>query len=280
VVSRVDSLSRASGVLAVSVSDTGIGIPADKQQIIFEAFQQADGSTSRKYGGTGLGLAISREIAKLLGGEIRLVSAAGEGSTFTLYLPHRYLGAKMARPSADAESRIVSVMSGRGRRAPHRGLLPPSELPDDRHSISPGDRVLLIVDNDENFVRFLLDMAHGRGFKALVATQGSEGMALAQQYPVSAITLDIQLPIIDGWRVLDRLKNDLRTRHIPVYVITTEEDSGRGARRRRSRAPDQANQDDGIARRGLFRDPASRSNVRSASSSSTRPRASARAWLP
>ncbi|HEX7253274.1 MAG TPA: response regulator, partial [Thermoanaerobaculia bacterium] len=224
---ELESLNRASSVLAISVSDTGIGIPADKQQIIFEAFQQADGSTSRKYGGTGLGLAISREIARLLGGEIRLSSRPGEGSVFTLFLPQSYVAPKALRSATESE--IVSVMSDVDAVRSSEPIFPAPEMGDDRNEIEPGDRVLLIVDNDENFARFLFDMAHEHGFKALIATQGADAITLAQTYSIDAITLDIQLPVIDGWRVLDRLKNDLGTRHIPVYVITTEEDTGRGS---------------------------------------------------
>ncbi len=226
----LESLNLADSVVAISVSDTGIGIPSDKQQIIFEAFQQADGSTSRKYGGTGLGLAISREIARLLGGEIRLTSAAGHGSIFTLFVPEVYAPPlSVSAPEIESRSHIVSVMSDVD--AVHAGaerVLELAEVQDDRGTIGPEDRVLLIVENDENFARFLVDLAHENRFKALVATKGADAMALVQSVPrIDAITLDIQLPVMDGWRLLTRFKGDLATRHIPTYVITTEEDTAR-----------------------------------------------------
>jgi signal transduction histidine kinase/DNA-binding response OmpR family regulator/HAMP domain-containing protein len=225
-----DDLNRASTVLAISVSDTGIGISADKQQIIFEAFQQADGSTSRKYGGTGLGLAISREISRLLGGEIRLVSAPGKGSVFTLYLPQNYVAQKTARkpPAAAGEN-------GGVRHEPPQETLPTlpetpklvNEVGDDRDTVQAGDPLLLIVENDLQFARLLLDAAREKGFKGLVTSLGAAALAMTREYKPDAITLDICLPDIEGWRVLDRLKNDIATRHIPVCVLSTEEVSER-----------------------------------------------------
>jgi len=224
------SLATARSVLAFEVTDTGIGIPLAKQQIIFEAFQQADASTSRRYGGTGLGLALSREISRLLGGEIRIESTPDVGSAFTLYLPSSFRSTNVARR---LPPNVLESSSGH-RRAPIAALPPPETtlardvVEDDRRDVQPGDRTLLIVDNDVGFSRYMLDLAHAHGFKGLVTAQGSVAVSLARQFHPDAVTLDIRLPDIDGWRVLHHLKSELSTRHLPVVLISTDDEASRG----------------------------------------------------
>ncbi len=220
-----DHLNTAGQVLAFSVEDSGIGIPEEKQRIIFEAFQQADGTTSRKYGGTGLGLSISREITRLLGGELKVSSIPGKGSVFTLYLPLNFSPAQPASTTRTTSSLTL----------PRPMLMPstfsdePAEaVADDRDAIGSGDSVVLIVEDDPRFASILLSLVHEGGFKGVVTGEGAAAPALARRFSPDAIMLDIGLPDMDGLALLDLLKRTPETRHIPVHVISADDQKGLG----------------------------------------------------
>jgi HAMP domain-containing protein/CheY-like chemotaxis protein/signal transduction histidine kinase len=228
-------LNQAEQVIAFSVSDTGIGIPPAKQRLIFEAFQQADTGTSRKYGGTGLGLAISREIADRLGGELVLASSDSGGSIFTFYLPAHYTGPLPAARQARSAEEQHTAWSARDNAGFSKTAVTSERegamlATDDRNQIVSGDRALMVVEDDQPFARILGDIAREKGFKVLLVANGEEALALAREFSPAAITLDIGLPDTDGWTMLDRLKLDPYTRHIPVYIISVEEDWVHGLR--------------------------------------------------
>jgi CheY-like chemotaxis protein len=219
-------LGKLASVVAFEVTDTGIGIPAEKQRLIFEAFQQADAGTSRKYGGTGLGLAISRELAGLLGGEIQLRSVPEKGSAFTLYLPQTYVGPSTGMATADAKMSAVST-----ERRP--SVVVSSErsneqIPDDRENLKEDDAILLIVEDDPHYARLLRDLSRDKGFKVLVASRGTEALELAREFHPTAVSLDVFLPDMLGWTVLNHFKQDPTMRHIPVQMLTMDEDRQHG----------------------------------------------------
>ena len=215
--------------LTFSVEDTGIGIPQDKQQVIFEAFQQADGTTSRRYGGTGLGLSISRQLARLLGGEIRVESEEEKGSTFIFYLPEAVATGKTTLTTL--ESMTEKKKSTETKYTPQQKFVPqPQELSkplkpllDDREQLQPDDKFILIVEDDRKFSQILMELAQEKGFKCIVAEDGKAGLQLATEYKPHAVMLDINLPIIDGWAVMEKLKDNPETRHIPVHFISASD---------------------------------------------------------
>ncbi|HEX8270565.1 MAG TPA: HAMP domain-containing protein [Flavobacterium sp.] len=233
------SLDTAETVIAFEISDTGIGISKEKQNIIFEAFQQAEGSTSRKYGGTGLGLSISRGLSDLLGGSIELESETNVGSKFTLFLPLKFIPLTEAEMQIDVDSAEYQPAAKGGLKSSPASTFNRSdielffvdEVGDDRTDIKPDDKVLLIAEDNLTFAKIMLDQAHANGIKAIVTTKGNDVIDFITQFNPDAITMDINMPDTSGWKILDRLKTDFNFRHIPVYIISGEDERNNGLKR-------------------------------------------------
>ncbi|MDB5202326.1 MAG: response regulator [Ferruginibacter sp.] len=215
------------GYVCFSVKDSGIGISTEKQEVIFDAFQQEDGSTRRKYGGTGLGLSISRELAKLLGGEIELSSKAGEGSEFTICIPaerrtetliKERVASSNVKPRPAAIPEEIDIMDEK-----YHTTKIPDEIADDRNEIDEGDKIILIIEDDTAFAKALVDYSRNKGYKAIVAVRGDRGIEMAREYNPAGILLDIQLPVKNGWQVMGELKDDPQTRHIPIHIMSSFE---------------------------------------------------------
>ncbi len=224
-----DAPSRET-TIAVSVSDSGIGIPADRLKAIFEAFQQVDGSTSRQYGGTGLGLSITRELAALLGGTVHVESGEGEGSTFTVFLPQQ-LSDSPGQHAAPSPPEPPSPGPSPSVAPDQEGSVPAPSIPDDRGEVAEASKVVLVIEDDPNFAKTLRMLAHRKQFAFLHAGDGKTGLNMAAEHAPDAIILDIRMPGMDGWAVLESLKEDVRTRHIPVHIMSVEEDPGDAVQR-------------------------------------------------
>lgn len=226
-IGRAPASSGREGDIAIRVTDTGVGIPKDKFEKVFQAFEQADGSTSRHFGGTGLGLSIARGMAQMLGGDIRLESTEGVGTTFSLLLPERH---GLRRTGSAPVHAAIASPAPAAEITPKPAKTPPPaiDLPDDRHSLKPGDTVILIVEDDPAFARILIDLVRRKGYRALFAGDGENGLALATEFRPTGILLDVMLPGMDGFSVIERLKATHATRHIPVHFISATEDHSRG----------------------------------------------------